>query len=472
MKDQTALSSRASIRTVLFTVLLILGGWGIVACLERIYESYHDYRQSLDLAEWSHVTGQLLTAAQHLTFERGRTAVVLRGAELLSASDKAFLDERRNLANASLEAAIVTLKQTEPALAASLLIQKQKIDVIRRLVDRNFLLLRASRDARLPDQWIDTANDLIRAIQLAMEKLVGHFSPGEKATRLTILATSALDLRITAGIEAATIAQAVSAVRPLSAESLANVHWLRGREDRLWSEIERTAGSLGSIHLQDKARKVKAFHLENFRQTQDIYLTNLATENSVAMPLENLTAASLPTLDGISELMTMTTEAAVVEADNGRSRSGTQLVRHILWAVSVVLLLILSLRYVVRKIVEPIERVDRELQRLGALPQSDKRGNEMDHLTASTDKLERILAQRAEAEEMRKETIQELQNAIEQIKTLKGFLPICASCKKIRDDKGYWKQVEEYLTKHTEARFTHGICPDCADKMYTDFKNP
>jgi len=56
-----------------------------------------------------------------------------------------------------------------------------------------------------------------------------------------------------------------------------------------------------------------------------------------------------------------------------------------------------------------------------------------------------------------------------EIKTQKGFLPLCASCKKIRDDKGYWEQVEVYIRDHSEAEFSHGICPDCMKKLYPDF---
>jgi hypothetical protein len=54
------------------------------------------------------------------------------------------------------------------------------------------------------------------------------------------------------------------------------------------------------------------------------------------------------------------------------------------------------------------------------------------------------------------------------VKSLSGLLPICASCKKIRDDKGYWSQVESYIQKHSDATFTHGICPDCVKKLYPD----
>ena len=62
----------------------------------------------------------------------------------------------------------------------------------------------------------------------------------------------------------------------------------------------------------------------------------------------------------------------------------------------------------------------------------------------------------------------ELETALKEIKTLKGFVPICSSCKKIRDDKGYWNQLEAYLEKHSDASFSHSMCPECNDKFYGD----
>ena len=68
-----------------------------------------------------------------------------------------------------------------------------------------------------------------------------------------------------------------------------------------------------------------------------------------------------------------------------------------------------------------------------------------------------------------KEIIDELQHALSQVKQLSGLLPICASCKRIRDDKGYWNQIEQYIHDHSEAEFSHGICPECVAKLYPDF---
>ena len=73
---------------------------------------------------------------------------------------------------------------------------------------------------------------------------------------------------------------------------------------------------------------------------------------------------------------------------------------------------------------------------------------------------------RKNMEAERERMISELRKALEDVKALSGLLPICASCKKIRDDNGYWNQIEEYISNHSEAEFSHGLCPDCVKKMY------
>ncbi|MHB0875976.1 MAG: histidine kinase N-terminal 7TM domain-containing protein [Anaerolineae bacterium] len=73
------------------------------------------------------------------------------------------------------------------------------------------------------------------------------------------------------------------------------------------------------------------------------------------------------------------------------------------------------------------------------------------------------------AEQEREKLILELQDALGRINTLRGLIPICANCKKIRDDSGYWRQVEEYMKAHSEAEFTHAICPECLSKLYPEY---
>jgi len=79
------------------------------------------------------------------------------------------------------------------------------------------------------------------------------------------------------------------------------------------------------------------------------------------------------------------------------------------------------------------------------------------------------VARFADLMELRRLNI-ELQLAFDNVKALKGLLPICASCKKIRDDKGYWEGVESYIKKHTDVEFSHGLCPECITRLYPEYK--
>lgn len=89
-------------------------------------------------------------------------------------------------------------------------------------------------------------------------------------------------------------------------------------------------------------------------------------------------------------------------------------------------------------------------------------------LTQANDSLNQEIVTRRLAETEKERLIQELTEALKQVKTLSGLLPICSSCRQIRDDDGKWRKVEDYFRTRTDAQFTHGICPTCAKQLYPD----
>lgn len=80
--------------------------------------------------------------------------------------------------------------------------------------------------------------------------------------------------------------------------------------------------------------------------------------------------------------------------------------------------------------------------------------------------ISRNITQRKLIQNEREILVRELKNALSRIKTLNGLIPICSTCKKIRDDKGYWNLIESYIESHSDAAFSHGICPECSDRLY------
>lgn len=82
------------------------------------------------------------------------------------------------------------------------------------------------------------------------------------------------------------------------------------------------------------------------------------------------------------------------------------------------------------------------------------------------------ITDRKRMEEDRERVIEKLRQALAEVNTLSGLLPICMVCKKIRDDRGYWDQIEAYISKHTQVQFTHGCCPTCKEEMVRELATP
>jgi hypothetical protein len=80
----------------------------------------------------------------------------------------------------------------------------------------------------------------------------------------------------------------------------------------------------------------------------------------------------------------------------------------------------------------------------------------------------RDITRQKHAEQGREKLVVSLQEALDNVKTLSGLVPICSHCKQVRDDEGYWNQIECHIEKHSYASFSHGMCPECSDELYGD----
>jgi response regulator RpfG family c-di-GMP phosphodiesterase len=101
--------------------------------------------------------------------------------------------------------------------------------------------------------------------------------------------------------------------------------------------------------------------------------------------------------------------------------------------------------------------------------QRDLLNSRAEELQVLNNELAREVEERRSVQISNEQLISELRKANAEVKTLSGLLPVCASCKQVRDDQGYWSQLETYLKKHTEISFSHGLCLDCAHKLYPEY---
>jgi len=152
----------------------------------------------------------------------------------------------------------------------------------------------------------------------------------------------------------------------------------------------------------------------------------------------------------------------------GRFDSFMRMVEYMQYGFAVILLLLAV--YTLKAVLIPIANMAIAARRLheGHLGvMVPVRAN--DELGALAEAFNSMSAKLKEREGRLKRANMELEEALKNVKTLYGLLPICASCKKIRDDKGYWQKVENYFYEHSDIKFTHGICPDCVKTLYPEF---
>jgi len=157
-------------------------------------------------------------------------------------------------------------------------------------------------------------------------------------------------------------------------------------------------------------------------------------------------------------------------------KSSHELMLYMSGIFAVILAVIFAILYFVNKhlLFEPLERIREKAVEISHDPhrigeQIDLgNGRELNELTTAFNRMSFNLRQEQNIIEAK--TV-ELKHALDNVKQLEGMLPICISCKRIREDSGYWKQIELYLHKHSEATFDHSLCPDCAKNMHPDFRD-
>jgi diguanylate cyclase (GGDEF)-like protein len=358
-----------SLRRVLLSALILLGGWGLFSSLYQVKQSWGEYERSRNMADWAYTAGQLMTFAQHLAYERGRTAVVLRGEMPVSETDKKFIDGRRDLADqaiADLHDKIASIPEIGHAAFHA---KWEKILEMRKLVDRDKVLPLVQRDPELPSHWTQEVTALLMEAETLARNLVRHYRQNEGANRHTQLGFLTYRLRLNMGAEASMIAQQVASNMPMPQRDLNTILEMRGTQKAIWAEIDRNVDYLDNTEMKALVAALKQRH-DALRVVQDSVLEAWENHRQVTVAINELTAASPPLLDGISDLMTYATREANRAAEARKESALKVLFIHIAFSVSVLIVMLLSIFYVLIKVVRPLEAVDIKLRRIN-FPDSD-----------------------------------------------------------------------------------------------------
>lgn len=354
------------VRGILLLALLALGSWGTLSACFQLADALRGYRQSADVITWARTTNNLFRMAQHFAYERGRTALILRAPTPVSAANRNFIDQRRQLADQAMQD-FLQQRQSLPELGQEVLAERwAEIQTLRRAVDRDMSLPLARRDPQLAAQWYASATDLLLASRRLTQMLVANYvrNRGLEVARLTLIAGYAFELRLAVGAEAAQIGQQLAGGGVMSAEGMAQVYELRGQQQMLWAEIERLRRYAPIPALDSHIDAIRKAHHQTMRGRQDVVLAAWKRGEGAAMPITELTDAAQTALDGISELMQLAALETERVAIADREAATHQLLRSLMVGGVILIITLLTVWYVLRRIVKPLEQLDHELRRL------------------------------------------------------------------------------------------------------------
>lgn len=354
------------VRGILLLALLALGSWGTLSACFQLVDALRGYRQSADVITWAGTTNNLFRMAQHFAYERGRTALILRTPTPVNEANRNFITQRRQLADQAMQD-FLQQRQSLPELGQEVLAERwAEIQTLRQTVDREMNLPLARRDPQLAAQWYASATELLLASRQLTQMLVANYvrNRGLEVARLTLIAGYAFELRLAVGAEAAHIGQQLAGGGVMSAEGLAQVYELRGQQQMLWAEIERLRRYAPIPALDSHIDAIRKAHHQTMRGRQDAALAAWKRGERAAMPITELTDAAQTTLDGISELMQLAALETERVAIADREGATHQLLRSLMLGGMILIITLLTVWYVLKRIVKPLEQLDHELRRL------------------------------------------------------------------------------------------------------------
>lgn len=354
------------VRSILLLALVVLGSWGTLSALSQLAQAIQGYRQSTEVITWARTTNHLFRMAQHFAYERGRTAVVLRTPTPASNENRTFIDQRRQLADQAMQD-FLQQRQSLPQLGQEELTQQwHNIQSLRRTADLEMALPLSERDPQFTARWYASATELLLSSRKLTQMLVASYvqNRGLEVARLTLIAGYAFELRLAVGAEAAHIGQRLAGRELMDANGIAYTYDLRGQQHALWGEIERLRRYAPIPALDAHIDAALLAHKQTMRSRQNQALEAWKRDDLPPMALTDLTTAAQPALDGISELMQLAALETERVALADRARAVRQLLQSLLLGGAILAITLLTIWYVVRRIVRPLEQLDRELRHL------------------------------------------------------------------------------------------------------------
>ena len=433
------------------------------------------------------VSDDLYTAVGNLGFERGRVNVVLNdvGPVQKMEANRQFILERRTEGSKALKIAInklslVQLKHSKDAIE-SILRLTPEIDKLRDETAEDLLISKDQRKHGLAEKWFEAMTVYIETIESLLVGISSEISDADgMISRYSSLKRETLALRNTAGPEMSILSATMLSGEPLSQQSIKKISDLHVKISEHFLNLENLSHPLEEIRIPQSLKELKQSYFEMYGKSRDIILPLALKGGPYPFSQNAFLDQGVKALSQIAILMNAIVIETKIYSDRKLIESRDQIVFQVCNSAGSLILIMLILIFLHLRVIRPISLVTTAILRLAKkepdvnIPHQDAK-NEIGEMARAVavfkgmaNQLDKDVIALEKASKERESLIIELQENLAEIQTLRGILPICSFCKNIRNDEGYYEQIESYIQKRSGVDFSHTICPKCLKVHYPE----
>ncbi|EIM65378.1 HAMP domain-containing protein [Desulfobacter postgatei] len=478
-------SDSRQIKTIIFTSLVAIIVLYLFSSFPGLYRSLEGLQSAKRVSFLNDVSDYLFIAVGNYGFERGRVNVVLNDSgpvEKMEANRK-FIIKRRNEGDGSLSKALKSLSEIDLPGSEKKIRQVKKIqdqiNELRQKTNKDLVVPQSLRKQGLATIWFAAMTKYIESIEALLVTISIDISDADGViSRYSSLKHEVLALRNTAGPEMSILSATILSQKPIKAELIEKIEKLHINTLQHFKNIAAICQGFSKPDIPNALNQLKQSYFSNYLAYRNEILPLAKVGGPYPYSQAEFLSHGVNALKEISHFMDVIVLETKSYAANNLNENRRQMIFQGVSSAGSLLVVFLIMFYINSKVISPIGRLTSILRKfskkqLGLDVPFLKEDNEIGEMAKAVeifrqksielDEDNRLL-KLAEAE--KEKLISELQKALKEVKTLSGLLPICAQCKKIRDDKGYWNTLEAYIEQHSDASFSHGMCSECSDKLY------
>jgi len=478
--DLSKSGTRFNVKSIVLLGMVAIILLHLLATLPGLYRSYVSFQQANHIFFLNDISDDLFTAVGNYGFERGRVNVVLNDAGPVEKmeSNRRFILDRRNEGDLGLSNALKKLNKSQSAVirkkVAGLIVIQKAIAELRNRTAKNLVVPKNAREVGLAEKWFTAMTDYIESIESLLVTISMEISDADGViSRYSSLKHETLALRNTAGPEMSILSATILSREPIKPKLSDKIESLHVISKHHFQKISFLCQGFSSKTIPEALEKLKQVYFTEYIPYREKIFPLAQTGGPYPVSQVEFLNHGVKALKEIANFMRVVVSETKGYATQRYHQSRKQIIVHTLASVGSLVAVILIIFYLNFKVIRPIRRLT---QRVDSLAREELKTdvpfllsqNEIGDMARALNIFKRNVLKRRKAESEKEKLIAELEKALSNVKQLSGLLPICAHCKKIRDDQGYWNQLESYIGDHSEAEFSHSICQECARKLYPD----